>query len=168
MEKGKKTYFKDIQEKSTLQTIKEKVVTCARNIIEQFHKLLEPYMHHCGNITGQYNHIKQLKENLTTEECIVHSDFSENYNTKYASEIQSFHFGSSRQQITLNTSVIYYLKNGKLCKKSFCTLSECLRHDAAAIWEHLMPILRFLESEASVTIFHFINGESELSISSVP
>lgn len=156
--KVKKTYIKHGKEKATLQTIKEKVAAHPKDIIEHFENLLVPYMRHCGNIFAQYNYIKKLKQNLKLEECIVHCDFSENYNTKYASEIQSFHFGSSRQQITLHTSVVYYFKGGKLCKQSYCTISECLRHDAVAIWEHLQPILRFLENEVpNVTTFHFIS-----------
>lgn len=155
--KVKKTYIKDGKEKATIQTIKEKVAAHPKDIIKYFENLLVPYMRHCGNIIAQYNYTKNLKQNLKPEECIIHCDFSENYNTKYASEIQSFHFGSSRQQLTLHTSVVYYIKDGKLHTQSYCTISECLRHDAVAIWEHLQPILRFLENEVpGVTTFHFL------------
>ncbi|CAH0718060.1 unnamed protein product, partial [Brenthis ino] len=52
------------------------------------------------------------------------------------------------------------LKTGftKLCTKSFCTLSECLRHDAVAIWEHLVPVLNFVSGNISVLeTLHFIS-----------
>ncbi|CAG5053192.1 unnamed protein product [Parnassius apollo] len=147
--KSKKKYIKKGQEKITMQSLKQKVLAYPKNIMEHFEKLLEPYMCHCANIVAQNKGIKNLKSNLKSGEFIVHCDFSEKYNTKYASEIQSFHFGSSRQQVTLHTSVIYYVKNEEISTKSFCTLSECLRHDAVAIWEHLIPILNFIEKEVS-------------------
>lgn len=141
----KKNYKKDGKEKVTIQTLKEKVVCRPKEMIEYFDKILNPYMNHCRNIIAQSNYIKTLKRNLTPEQCIVHCDFSENYNTKCSSEVQAYHFGSSRQQITLHTVVIYFIRDGKLCTQSYCTLSECLRHDAVSIWEHLIPILKFIE-----------------------
>ncbi|WAR03051.1 hypothetical protein MAR_009609 [Mya arenaria] len=44
---------------------------------------------------------------MSHEEIMVHIDFSENYNTKYANEIQSVHFGASKQQISLHTGIAY-------------------------------------------------------------
>lgn len=37
---------------------------------------------------------------------LIHSDLSENDSMKYSTEIQAFHFGSSRKQYTLHTSQI--------------------------------------------------------------
>lgn len=49
-----------------------------------------------------------MKDNLKENEAIIHFDFSENYACKYSQEIQSAHFGGSKKQISLHTSVIYY------------------------------------------------------------
>ncbi|CAH1101860.1 unnamed protein product [Psylliodes chrysocephalus] len=69
-------------------------------------------------------------------------DFSENCTCKYATEIQSAHFGGSKPQISLHTVVVYYKVNeySKSVNKSFCTISENLRHDPAAICAHFNPI----------------------------
>lgn len=50
----------------------------------------------------QYEIIKSLKDNLTEKDAVIHMDFTKNYNTKYSSEVQSFHFGGSRTQISLH------------------------------------------------------------------
>ena len=64
-----------------------------------------------------------------TEEVMIHVDFSENYNTKYESEIQSMHYGASRRQISLHTGVAYIWTD----IYPFCTVSDCLKHGPAAI-----------------------------------
>ncbi|KAL4710696.1 hypothetical protein ACJJTC_004341 [Scirpophaga incertulas] len=87
----------------------------------------------------QYSTVKELKENLSDNEVLIHVDFSENYLLKYNEEIQSFHFGGSRQQISLHTGVLYYRdsQTKEITCKSFCTVSENIRHDALTIWAHL-------------------------------
>lgn len=57
---------------------------------------MKKFFQHQFNIVHQYNEIKCLKENITQEDCIIHMDFSENYNAKYSEEIQAFHFGGLR------------------------------------------------------------------------
>lgn len=84
--------------------------------------------------------MNDLKSNLQDDEVLIHVDFSENYCTKYAKEIQAFHFGGSRVQLSLHT-VVVYLRNSIL---SFCTVSENIAHSTAAIWTHLRPIFKTL------------------------
>jgi len=91
----------------------------------------------------------------------------ENYAMKYESEIQSVHFGAARSQISLHTGVMYFRANkehsdGESSKKfdvrstSFCSVSDSLRHDPAAIWAHLMPLLELIkERHPSVDTVHF-------------
>ena len=38
-----------------------------------------------------------LKENLKENECLIHVDFSENYECKMSREIQTMHFGESKK-----------------------------------------------------------------------
>ncbi|CAH2105374.1 unnamed protein product [Euphydryas editha] len=152
------TYTKDGKEKTSIQTVKEKITAKPKEVIEKFEQLLPPYMKHCANNVSKNNYIKHLKQNLPENDCIIHVDFSENYNTKYTNEIQPFHFGGSRKQITMHTSVIHFKKSGLLRTQSFCTLSPSLRHDAVAVWSHLIPVLNFIENEAPhVNVIHFIS-----------
>ncbi|KAF9424321.1 hypothetical protein HW555_000460 [Spodoptera exigua] len=62
---------------------------------------------HERNIVHQHSAYKIKKTKLIKKEAVIHMDFSENYLTKYAEEIQAFHFGGSRQQISLHTVVTY-------------------------------------------------------------
>lgn len=85
-------------------------------------------------------------------------DFSQNYICKYDNEIQSAHFGASTKQISLHTGAFYYRDKltGKIVCNSFCTLSECLRHDAAAVWAHLEPILKLITNTVpNISTIHF-------------
>lgn len=153
----KKDYVKNGQLKTSSKNIKSSISALPKDVIDVFENSLKPYMTHCANIIAQNAHIRKLKENLSESEAIIHADFSENYLTKYGDEIQAVHFGGSRQQITLHTVVIYFKKNGQLVTSPFCTLSTSLRHDAAAIWEHLIPVLEYVKENApDVVILHFL------------
>jgi hypothetical protein len=97
--------------------------------------------------------LAEPRDNLKSNECAVLVDFSENYATKYETEIQSVHFGASRKQVTLHTGV-YYTADAK---RSFCTVSENNRHDPAAIWAHLKPVLTVLKNNTDIDTIHFIS-----------
>ncbi|KAH9630168.1 hypothetical protein HF086_016386 [Spodoptera exigua] len=49
------------------------------------------------------------------------------------------------------TAVIYYKnKEENITTQCFCTISSSLRHDAAAVWAHLVPILEEIKQEAPI------------------
>ncbi|XP_050519541.1 uncharacterized protein LOC126893418 isoform X4 [Diabrotica virgifera virgifera] len=98
--------------------------------------------------------ISGLKKQLSQESILIHCDLSENYNLKYAQDTLSFHFGGSRQQINLHTVVVYKTTADSIVKpKSYCTMSECLKHDVPAIWAHLLPVLK----DSYATMVHFLS-----------
>nr|CAI5865004.1 unnamed protein product [Callosobruchus analis] len=111
---------------------------------------------HEGRVLHQHHSISELKKKLKANEIIVHCDFSENYSMKYAEEIQAFHFGGARQQITLHTVVVYTKYESETVPESYCTLSESLNHGPAAIWAHLRPILTNYTQNGINTI-HFLS-----------
>lgn len=88
---------------------------------------------------------KKCKETLSATECIIHCDFSENYLAKMSEAVQATHFGTSKQQFTLHTGVIYYKNKQNLQEKSFCTISPNNNHNPIAIWAHLTPILEYIK-----------------------
>lgn len=95
------------------------------DLVDEMEKTIMKYMKHCGRIKKQFKAIREKKENLEDDEIIIHIDFSENFSGKFAEEIQSVHFGSSRSLITLHTGV-FYVKNEN--PVSFCTITECKDH----------------------------------------
>lgn len=128
--------------------------------IQKLDKDLPDFFRHCYNILNQFNEIKKLKERLAIHETILHIDFSENYAIKFATEVQALHFGGSRSQIALHTAVVYThnFQSGKVEPISVCTVSDCVRHDASAIWAHLTPLIQLaLEKNPFTTTLYFLS-----------
>lgn len=101
-------------------------------------------MVHVSKIKHQRATFQNIKKILKPNEVLIHSDFSENYNCKYGSEIVCAFWGlqSSTESPHRNCVVYTVLKDSfKVLSKSFCTVSEDLRHDSAAVCAHLMPII---------------------------
>lgn len=90
---------------------------------------------------NKYKVTKNSKENLNIHEACIHIDFSKNYSLKYG--VEAFHFGGSGQQVSLRIVVIYThsFTTRKVTPKSMCTITEYLRHDAPAVWAHLIPLI---------------------------
>ena len=124
-------------------TVKEREKGPIQQLTDKFHEELSKCCKHFYNIKHQYKAIRQLKENLTEKDALIHIDFSENLSCKYFSEIQSMHFGASQRQISLHTGVLY------TCEKSmsFCSISDHLKHGPSAIWGHLEPVLKIVKEE---------------------
>jgi len=129
-----------------------------RQLLEKFFEELTGYAEHKKMIKHQDENIKTLKENLKSDEILLHVDFSENYNTKYREEIQSFHFGGSRKQISIHTGVLYYLKDKEVEKQSFATCSSNIDHHSHAITAHLVPIFELAKRKvANIKTLHFLS-----------
>ncbi|CAB3234211.1 unnamed protein product [Arctia plantaginis] len=125
-ETSNQSYTKQGIEKKGYITEKIKITNSPLNIIKKLECDLKPFMNHCANIVNQSLALRNTKDNLKTYECVLHIDFSENYNTKFGTEIQSMHFGGNRKQLTLHTAVLYYYNQttGSKETKSICTLNH--------------------------------------------
>lgn len=124
-------------------------------LTKEFHDEMSLLRKHVFNIKMQNMAYSHLKTNLKSNEAIIHADFSENYACKLAAEVQSFHFGGSRQQVTLHTGIMYTSKEKPL---PFATVSPNREHGPPAIWAHLKPILEHLKIEyPDVTTVHFFS-----------
>ncbi|KAL0879214.1 hypothetical protein ABMA27_002997 [Loxostege sticticalis] len=156
----KETYNVKGQDKTKIVTVKTRLQDYPRNVIKKLEDSLKSYFKHCTNIIVQYKSIKSLKATMTTKEVMLHIDFSENYSVKFNEEIQSYHFGGSRLQITLHTAVAYLIdpETGIMKSYSVCSISECNRHDASAIWAHLIPLLGYVrEISPLIDTVHFVS-----------
>ena len=109
---------------------------------------------HRYRIDHQYKALKDLKDKLGDDEILFHVDFSENYGCKYNAEVQSMHFGGSREQVTLHTGMVYT----KYYSQGFCTLSQCNAHNPSAIAAHLVEAMAYYIAEnPNVKRFHFVS-----------
>ncbi|MCG8046239.1 MAG: hypothetical protein N0E48_11390, partial [Candidatus Thiodiazotropha endolucinida] len=137
---GKESKVKDI----TI-TVKETCKGTLGELMSSFESNLVQYMQHIYNCRSQFWYYKQSREQLQSNECLVHIDFSENYNCRLESEVQEMHFGASKKQITLQTG-IYYTGN-ETSGQTFCTVSDSIYHGPAAIWCHLSKVLAELKQK---------------------
>lgn len=139
-------------------TIKQEKAATPLEIIQELDRLLPKFFEHCFVIQTQYSNTKTKKDNLSLNEAYIHVDCSENFGLKYAKEVQSMHFGPNRKELCLHTGVIYtydfqYNETRTTCA---CTVSECLRHDAPAIWAHLIPLIQLaFEKNPLIDTLHF-------------
>ncbi|KAK3786606.1 hypothetical protein RRG08_027564 [Elysia crispata] len=91
-----------------------------------FNEQLRTYKKHFFNMVKQFGFYKELKEDLTEHDALIHIDFSENYFCKWDSEIQSAHYGASKKQLSVHTG-FYQIGTGDV--HSFCGISDSLQHD---------------------------------------
>lgn len=123
-------------------------------LVNKFENIQDSFLLHNMNIKHQFDAIKELKSKLTSKDLLIHIDFAENYVCKYDTEIQSVHFGASRQQITLLTGVAY--SSG--LKEAFCTVTPELDHSASAVLAHLTPVLQhYLHQNQEIENLHFLS-----------
>lgn len=137
------------------KTTKEKLFANKDDFEGKFNNELTSIKKHIFNVKNQYETYRICVNNLEPNEAALHIDFSENYNCKFAEEIQGHHFGGSRKQITLHTGVLYLPSQNPY---SFCTISANNEHGPSAIWAHLNPVLKMLkEEQPNIRTIHFFS-----------
>ena len=139
-------------------TSKKKIECTVTEMIQKFNLTVPVFLKHSYDTWHQYKAVQDIESNLPLNHVKLVIDFSQNYICKYASEIQSVHFGASKVQITLHSGVFSYRdKNDNKVKCiSFCTVSECLRHDAPAIWAHIQPVFSLImKTVPQINALHF-------------
>ncbi|CAH1118147.1 unnamed protein product [Phaedon cochleariae] len=145
------------QKKVCSKTVKESITCSKIEVVNILKTSLKKFMQHVCNINHQYKALDYIRKNLSDTEVMLHMDFSENYVLKYASEVQASHFGASKKQISLHTSVFYHA-NDMMKPVSYGTFSNCLRHDPAAICAHLIPVLKDMKQVVpNLKTIHFVS-----------
>jgi hypothetical protein len=138
--------------KNVRRLVKENKVCKMYELVQLAIEMLPEYTYYTGNDKVQKRAVRKLREKLQPDEALLHIDFLENYNCKYASEVQGVHFGGSRQQITLHTCMLYV---GQGRKEAICTISESLQHNPVGIFVFLRPILEELAPD--IQHLHFLS-----------
>lgn len=153
-EKGEKRLVKVTRKVKILCTLEELKNKLSSHILD--------FMTHKFRVYNQKKFSKYVRTNLNDDEVFLVVDFSENYQLKYSSQVQSCHFGASNEQLALHTGA-YFTKiksnDSTVIKvRTFCTVSSSNRHDAAAIWGHLLPIfMKIKEDHDNVTRVHIMS-----------
>ncbi|CAF4238702.1 unnamed protein product, partial [Rotaria magnacalcarata] len=91
--------------------------------------------------TSQSLYLKELKQNLKSDEIVLIGDFSENYSFVIQDEIQSFHW--TNEQATVHPFVLYYKNDlGQTAHKSYCFISDCLIHTTVVVYTFQQELLK--------------------------
>lgn len=141
-------------------TVKDQIESTVKDLMDRLNSDLPQFCKHVYNIHHQYLSMKNTKENLAENAGVIHIDFSENYCCKYAHEVQSVHFGASKQQVTLHTGIFYHrmISTNDIHCISFCSISDNTRHDPSAIWAHLTPVFKMIAEEfPQIETLHFVS-----------
>lgn len=77
-------------------TTKETLTGTVNELCEKFE--LDRYKRHLFIYRWQCNYLRTRKEHLQENECLLHVDFSENYEGKMPSEVQGMNFGASKNK----------------------------------------------------------------------
>lgn len=138
-------------------TIKKFISSTVDEFIKALNLQIPKYLKHTYDTHYQQENLRNLQENLKMNEVMIVMDFSENYQCKYASEVQSVHFGASKKQLSLHCGVFFWRNDeNEINCMSFSTISECLRHDASAVWAHMKPIFNLISEKVPFcNIIHF-------------
>lgn len=150
---GKKGGTKKVSEKE----LKTATISDLKKMVEEEAVIMKRHLFNIENQAAAYN---KCKDNIKEDEAIIHCDFSENYKCKLHEEIQSFHFGSSRNSASLHT-VVVYLKNRKPIP--ICTISKVTDHEPHGIWAHLIPVINFIKKDCEINLknlYVFSDGPS--------
>lgn len=144
---------------------REKKVVKSLNVnqlIEMFNLQLKAISQHQFKIVNQFKKSHQLKE-LSSEDAVLHIDFSQNYNLKVNKEIQAAAFGASKQQISIHTGMLYVKPEENLVKIPFASVSPILSHNATSIWTLLLEPLNYIKTNyPNIKNLHFLS-DSPLS-----
>lgn len=100
-------------------------------------KMLEKFMKHINNIKHQFSVTKQIKDELKANDILIHCNFSESYSCKLASEVQSLHFGGSRNQVSLHTVIKNFHDTSSNSTKKTYPSVPCLKTDAMLFLEYV-------------------------------
>ncbi|CAH2982329.1 unnamed protein product [Chilo suppressalis] len=140
---------------TTKKMVKRDIQDKLMTLTESFNQELKVMKKHAFNIKHQYTQYLLCIKNLKFTEVAIHIDFSENYACKFATEVQSMHFGASKSQVTIHTGVLY-AKEKK--SQSFASISASNEHGPEAIWAHLNPILIHVRNKYPlVNAVHFFS-----------
>jgi len=148
--------------KQWVQTDRAELITQVMPSEDFLHLLVDKLMllkshHFISKAQAQY--FKETKENLEDNHCLVIGDFAENFTFTVQDEIQSFHWTNT--QATLHPFVIYYKKEGKVCCKSICVISDHLHHNTTTVYTFQQHLIREIKIIPNIEmVVYFSDGAS--------
>jgi len=94
---------------------------------------------------SQSQYLKDTKATLNDETAVILLDFAENYSFVIQDAVQGHHWDNS--QVTLHPFAVYYKDGDELKCLSFCSMSDCLKHDTTAVHAFIHVLLKTLKEK---------------------
>jgi len=116
------------------------------DFIEKICETIDKLRDHHFITKVQAAYYRRAKENLDSDTALILLDFAENYSFIVQDAVQGYHWNNS--QATLHTFVVYYRDScNELANLSICILSDCLQHDADAVYSFIVRVLEHLRQD---------------------
>src|SRR5215469_10622849 len=133
----------DVTFKQWVTTDRAELVTMdeyLETLLEKLHNFKSH--HYVSKIQSQF--MKEIKERLPENECIVLADFAENFTFLVQDEIQGYHWVND--QATVHPFVLYYKnENNQVSSRSICILSDYLEHNTSVVHAFLKHVTKFIK-----------------------
>ncbi|CAB3979509.1 Hypothetical predicted protein [Paramuricea clavata] len=132
--------FKQWMHTDGTRLITRQELTC--DLLEEIVLQINALTSHSFIAKAQAAYLAQQNESLTRGTAVVLLDCAKNYLFVVQDAVQ----GDDNSQATLHPLVAYYRKeDGNLRTISFCVVSDCLKHDATAVYAFISIIIAHLK-----------------------
>ena len=102
-----------------------------------------------------YGSVRYLRRNMSTTDCIVQMDFTENCVLSSAEATQSTYYG--KEMITLHPVVIHYFVNYALQHNCLALLTDDRKHDVGAVFLFMKKITDAVkEINPAIQYLHYL------------
>ena len=116
---------------------------------EEFQKLIRDqtadFIDHVKGIRCQYKAMRELKDNMKDEHCIIQMDFAENFSCVSADEVQSAYWNQG--SVTLHPVVVYYKENDMLKHINYVFVSDDFGHNIGLVYAILKQLIPDIKSK---------------------
>lgn len=140
----------NIEKRCSLETVVKTLPDYVSYIVEPMNVLIT----HSFVSFQQSAFLKEKKENLKIGEFLVQGDYSKNHSFHLQNEAQSYYF--SKKYATIHPFVVYYKKKELLEHLDFIIISECLRHDATAVYLFIKLIKKLNSKFGTVQKIYYV------------
>lgn len=144
---GSAAYLEDFEK--DVEELKKEICTDIKNLTK--HQFIAD---------AQKRYLNYCKSIMTSDECIVLMDFSENYSFIIQNSVQSFYYNNT--QATVHPFVVYYKseETGELVNKNYCVISDCKDHFAYTVNAFTAKFLQSLKATFKwiKSIIYFSDG----------
>ena len=144
---------------STDRSMLEHKESSASDFIDCLLQKIDSLTTHHFIAKAQTKFCRDLKENITANECLIQGDFSQNYSMFIQDSTQASFFNPVAQA-TIHPFLVYINQGGKITPHSIAVISDCNSHNTVAVHTFLRPVLSYVKQLCPVVeiVKYFTDG----------